>query len=148
MTALIKSGPWSFLRDFQGEMSHLLDRTSLGDSVNSEMRNWSPQVDIKEESDKFVIFADLPGVDPKDVEILMENNILILKGERKSEYKENEENYSRMERSYGAFSRRFTLPKQVDADQITAKGKNGVIEILIPKSEPHMARKIEVKMAE
>lgn len=105
---------------------------------------WVPRVDIKEEADRFLIFADLPGIDPQDVEILMDKGILSIKGERHGETAEQSERFSRIERRYGSFHRRFALPDTADADGITATGHNGVLEISIPKRPESTPRRIQV----
>ncbi|MFZ5637200.1 MAG: Hsp20/alpha crystallin family protein [Pseudomonadota bacterium] len=105
---------------------------------------WVPRVDIKEEADRFLILADLPGVAPQDVEVLMDKGILSIKGERKTESVEQSERFSRIERRYGSFHRRFALPDTADADGITATGHNGVLEISIPKRPESTPRRIQV----
>ena len=107
--------------------------------------HWMPSVDIKEDDEKFQIYADVPGVDPKDIDVSMENGILTIKGERETESKEEKEGYKRVERSKGSFYRRFSLPDSADADKINAKSQNGVLEITIPKHEVVRPRKITVK---
>lgn len=118
----------------------------LGDEEsNIVTSHWMPSVDIKEEDDKFLIYADVPGVDPKDIDVTMENGILTIKGERESESREEKGGYKRVERSKGSFYRRFSLPDSADADNINAKSNNGVLEITIPKHEVVIPRKITVK---
>lgn len=151
MPSIIKYSPWSFLRDMQGELNQLFERNPVpgGEDLSFvETSQWTPHVDIKEEQDKFVILADLPGIEPKEIQVSMENNILTIKGERRLERKLKEENYSRMERFSGTFYRRFTLPEEADGQHIQAKGKHGVLEIIIPKKEPHVPRKIDVRVEE
>jgi len=142
--------PWSLLRDIQGEVNHLLDRGLMPSADLSEVETsqWSPRVDIKEEIDRFVITADLPGVEPKEIEIAMDGQVLTLKGERKLERKAQEEKYSRVERFSGVFYRRFTLPDHVAGEKIQAKSKHGVLEIIIPKKERHVPKRIEVHSEE
>jgi HSP20 family protein len=101
-------------------------------------------VDIKEEPERFVIFADIPGVDPKDIEIHMDKGILTLKGERTVESSKETERFSRVERAHGTFYRRFSLPDSANADGIAATGKNGVLEITIPKKPETTPRRIQV----
>ena len=142
--------PWSLLDRFQQELKQrgYADRAIAGndnDYSNVVTSRWSPAVDIKEEADRFLITADLPGVDPKDIEITMDNGILTIKGERQSEAREEKEGYKRVERVSGAFYRRFSLPDTADAERIEAKGKDGVLEIILPKHEKVQPRKIEVK---
>jgi HSP20 family protein len=117
------------------------DETDQSNVVTSQ---WTPRVDIKEEDNRFAIFADIPGVDPKDIEITMEKGILSIKGERKSETTEQNGKLTRVERSYGAFYRRFALPDSADAEGIKAVGKNGVLEITIPKRPETAPRRINV----
>jgi HSP20 family protein len=102
-------------------------------------------VDIREDKDAYVLHADVPGVDPKDIEVHMENGVLTIRGERKSETKEERENYKRVERVRGTFYRRFTLPDTADADKISAKSVNGVLEVRIPKQETVQPRRISVE---
>jgi HSP20 family protein len=105
---------------------------------------WVPRVDIKEEADRFVILADLPGVDPQHVEVLMDKGILSIKGERSSDAVEQSERFSRIERRYGSFHRRFALPDTADAEGISATGHNGVLEVVIPKRPESTPRRIQV----
>lgn len=116
----------------------------LADGSSVVTSQWTPRVDIHEEDDRFVIAADLPGVEPEQVEILMDKGILSIKGERKSAIEEHGERYSRSERHYGMFHRRFALPDSADADRITAQGHNGVLEISIPKRPETTPRRIQV----
>ena len=102
-------------------------------------------MDIKEEEQQFVIHVDVPGIDPKAVEVFMENGVLTIKGERQSESQQNG-NYKRVERVYGSFYRRFSLPDTADAEGISATGKNGVLEITIPKKAAAQPRRIEIKV--
>ena len=106
--------------------------------------SWIPAVDIAEKDDHFLIEADVPGVEPKDIEVSMENGVLTLRGERESEVKEEEEGYSRIERSRGSFYRRFSLPETADSENITAKSDKGVLRITIGKKETVKPKKITV----
>jgi HSP20 family protein len=106
---------------------------------------WAPAVDIKEEPDRFVIYADIPGVDPDKIEVTMERGMLSIKGERSTEKKEEKEGYTRVERARGTFYRRFSLPDTADPEGIQAKGNNGVLEVVIPKKPAQQARRIEVQ---
>lgn len=115
------------------------------DNSMVETSHWAPAVDIKEESTRFVLFADIPGVDPKNIEISMENGILTIKGERETMRTEDGEGYTRIERSKGSFYRRFALPDTANADKITAEGKHGVLKIIIPKREKVAGKKIRVE---
>ena len=140
--SLVRYEPWSLLNQLSKELDRGFRGTENSDVATSD---WTPAVDIKENDDGFVIVADIPGVDPKDIEVHMENGTLTIKGERESEKKEEKEGYKRVERSYGTFYRRFSMPESADASKINAKSNNGVLEITIPKQEKEQPRKIEVK---
>lgn len=143
--------PWTAQAGLQDELKQVLEKFfGEGDSDQSNVvtSQWVPRVDIREESDRFVIFADIPGVDPKDIEIHMDKGILSIKGERHAEKKENTERYSRVERSHGVFYRRFALPDSANPDGVTAAGKHGVLEISIPKRPETTPRRISVSAAE
>lgn len=146
MNTLMKAtSPWSLLDEFNREFSRMLPGFADDDSrvVGS---TWAPAVDIKEEDDKFVIRADIPGVSPDDIEVSMEQGVLTIKGERKHEAEENKEGYHRIERAYGTFMRRFALPENVDADKISATSKDGVLELVLPKAQQgDQPRKIKVE---
>jgi HSP20 family protein len=149
--SLVRYEPWNLFDRFQEELNRLTRNDYFGrgdiDSDNSNIAtsHWRPAVDIKEEENRFVIQADIPGVDPKDIEVTMENGVLTLKGERSSDKEESHEGYTRVERVRGTFYRRFSLPDTANADNIEAKGKNGVLEIVLPKHEKVQPRRISVK---
>lgn len=140
--AITRYEPFSLLNQIQRE----LDRFREGDEGNGRIATaeWTPAVDIKEEQDRFVIHADIPGVNPEDIDINMENGVLTIKGERNTEAKTEKDNYKRVERIYGSFYRRFSLPDTADAEAISAKCKNGVVDIVIPKREAVKPKKINV----
>ena len=102
-------------------------------------------MDIKEETERFLIHADIPGVDPKDIEVHMENGVLTIQGRREKETREEREGFKRIERARGSFLRRFTLPDTADSEKITAKCNNGVLEVSIPKHNKVQPRKITVE---
>lgn len=140
---MMKYEPWNLLDQMRREMDRAVDtRTAEGSSVATS--DWVPAVDIKEEKDSFVIVADIPGVDPQNIEVHMENGMLTIKGEKESEKKEEREGYKRVERSFGSFYRRFSLPDTADAGKITAKSNNGVLEVRIAKQDQVQPRKISV----
>lgn len=107
--------------------------------------DWAPAVDIKEETDRFVIYADVPGVESKDIEVTLDNGTLTLKGHRKSSKTQEQQGYKRVERVSGGFLRRFTLPNTVDTAKVSARSQNGVLELVIPKSQQAQSRKITVE---
>ena len=142
---LVRYEPWNMMEQFRKEMERAFDNGNgtLNGSVATS--DWTPAVDIKETDAGFIIIADIPGVDPKDIEIHMENGVLTIKGERETEKKEEHEGFKRVERSHGTFYRRFSLPDTANADKINAKSKNGVLEVTIPKHDKVQPRKIAVQ---
>lgn len=108
--------------------------------------NWSPTVDVYEDQNGIVLEADLPGLKPGEFELAIENNVLTLKGERKFEKKTEEGNYHRVERSYGSFTRSFTLPSTVDVNNVAADFKEGVLKVTLPRKEETKPRQIQVQV--
>ena len=148
--SLMRYEPLSLLERFQQELNRLGSHDVLNESWGEDNSNivtshWRPTVDIMEEDARYVIQADIPGVDPKDIEITMEAGVLTIKGERKDEKVSSEYGYKRVERAHGTFYRRFSLPDTADADKIEANGKHGVLTIVIPKQEKVQPRRITVK---
>ena len=146
--ALVRYEPWNLFEKMQDELNRMgvLTRDTIeGDNSHIVTSTWRPAVDIREEPNRFVILADLPGVDPKDIEITMDKGVLTIKGERVSEKEEAKEGYQRVERMHGTFYRRFSLPDTADAEHIEAHGRNGVLEIVLPKHADVQPRKISVK---
>jgi HSP20 family protein len=140
--AITRYEPFNVLNQLQRE----LGRFREGDEGSSRIATaeWAPAVDIKEEQDRFVIHADIPGVNPEDIDVNMENGVLTIKGEKNTEAKTEKDNYKRVERIYGSFYRRFSLPETANNDAISAKAKNGVLEVVIPKREAVKPKKISV----
>ncbi|HWG11109.1 MAG TPA: Hsp20/alpha crystallin family protein [Rhodanobacteraceae bacterium] len=130
--------------EFRQMLNRFFDNDA-GDQSDVVTSEWAPRVDIREEDRRFVIEADIPGVDPKDIEVHMDKGILSIRGERKSESKTEGQNYTRVERSRGVFHRRFALPDSADASGISAKGRHGVLEIAIPKKPETTPRKIDIQ---
>ena len=106
---------------------------------------WLPAVDVSETGDKITVKAEIPGMEAKDIEISMVGDTLTIKGEKKAEREEKDENYHMVERSYGSFSRAMKLPAQVDAEKVEATYKNGVLTVVLPKKEEVKAKTIEIK---
>ncbi len=142
---ITRYNPWSLFDQLQRELNMPLNRFDTEENGNVATANWAPAVDIKEDDKAFTLMADIPGVDPDDIEVTMEKGVLTIKGERKSEKKTEEENYKRVERQYGVFYRRFTLPDSANADGIEAQSEHGVLKITIPKQEVAQSRRISVK---
>ena len=111
---------------------------------NGPVRRWTPAVDVFENKDSVVVKAELPGVDPKEVEISMEDGTLYLKGERKSESEDQRDGYHRLERSYGSFARAFTLPDSVDPEKVSAEYKDGLLSVTLPKREESKPKKVKI----
>lgn len=143
--SLSRYNPWSVFDQLQRELNMPMGKFDSEENGNIATANWAPAVDIKEDDKAFMLFADLPGVNPDNIEVTMDKGVLTIKGERQSEKKTEEENYKRVERQYGVFYRRFTLPDSADADGIEAKSENGVLTITIPKQEVAQSRRISVK---
>lgn len=137
--SMMRYEPWSLIDQLRREMEQ-----RQGEEQTSTASDWVPSVDIKEDGEGFTITADVPGVDPKDIDVSAEDGVLTIKGERESEKREEKENYKRVERVYGSFYRRFTLPDSADTTNISAKSTHGVLTITIPKSEKVQPRKISV----
>ena len=108
--------------------------------------SWAPAVDIYEQNGSLVLKAELAGVDPKDVDVRVENNVLTLHGERKLDSEVKRDNYHRVERSYGSFSRSFSLPSVVDTEKIKAEYKDGVLRLVLPKKEEAKPKQIEISV--
>ena len=133
--------PWARHPRFDGDIKQAFNRFFADGEAANE---WSPRVDVREEDNRYVIFADVPGIDPKEIEISMDKGVLTIHGERKTESKTENTKVTRVERNYGSFKRSFSLPDSVDAETITAAGKHGVLEISIPKKPQAAPRKIEI----
>lgn len=146
MTTITRYEPWGWLNQFQRE----LERTPIWGTNEGSMATaaWAPAVDIKEESDKYVLHADLPGVKPEETDVSMEDGVLTIKGEKKTEEITEKEGCKRVERTFGSFHRRFSLPDTANPDAISAKSKDGVLEIIIPKREAVQPKKIAVTSVE
>ena len=146
---LTQYDPWNRLNQLHKELDRAFDfRLGQGDGEDNSRVvtcDWIPPVDIKEEQDHFVLYADIPGVNAKEIEITMENGALTIRGERSAATKETREGYKRLERPRGTFYRRFSLPDTVDVEKITAKGQEGVLEVVIPKQERTQPRTIAVE---
>jgi len=143
--SLTRYNPWSLFDQLQRELNMPLNKFDTDENGNIATANWAPAVDIKEDDTAFTLLADIPGVDPDDIEVTMDKGVLTVKGERKSEKKTEEENYKRVERQYGVFYRRFTLPDSANAEGIEAHSEHGVLKITIPKQEVAQSRRISVK---
>lgn len=142
---IVRHDPFRELRSLQDEMTRLFSGVMPANREDFMTAGaWNPSVDIFEDKDRLILEAELPGMKREDFEISVENNVLTLRGERKFEKKAEGDNYHRVERSYGSFTRSFTLPQTVTADGATADFDNGVLRVSLPKREETKARKIEI----
>jgi HSP20 family protein len=141
---IIRHDPFRELRGLQDEMTRLFAGMSPSGREDSAFGAWQPNVDIFEDKDKLVLEAELPGMNREDFDLTVENNVITLTGERKFEKRTDGENYHRVERSYGNFSRSFTLPQTVDTEGVKADFKDGILTVSLPKREETKARKIDV----
>jgi HSP20 family protein len=147
--ALIRWEPVRELNTIQSEMNGLFNTlfdAPLPGNGRAAIRRWIPAMDLVETDEDFVLRADLPGLSEKDVNIELEDNVLTVSGERKSEHEERKEGYYRVERSSGAFSRSLTLPEGVNPEAIEASFDRGVLEVRIPKPEERKPRKVAISV--
>jgi HSP20 family protein len=141
--------PWNVVSQLQNEINRVFGNLNDTDS-NSATYEWSPAVDVREFSDRFQLLLDVPGVESKDVEITLDNGILTVAGNRAEEKSvgangTEQPQQQRIERRLGRFYRRFILPDTADAENVNASGRNGVLEILIPKQPKAQPRRIAVR---
>jgi HSP20 family protein len=143
---LIRYEPWNVLDRLHRQVDQIFgDSFAAPTAAGDSSVTWIPSVDVQEESDKFIVRADLPGVDSKDISITSDNRVLTLRGERHFERKTNQKGFERLERVEGGFLRRFTLPNNVQDDQIKARHVNGVLEVTIPKVPAPEPRRVSVE---
>ncbi len=144
--AIVRWDPFRDLNLLQDRMNRLFEdagRTWRTDEP-AATTTWSPSVDIFETEGEIVVKAELPGMDRKDIQLNLENNVLSLRGERKFTKETKDENYHRIERSYGVFSRSFSIPATVDEEKIRADYKDGVLKIMLPKKEQAKPKQIKI----
>ena len=145
MSLIRYNNPWNLLNNLQRELYNPEFNPLSDDEASVATANWAPSVDISEDDKAFTLHADIPGVDPDNIDISMEKGVLTIKGERQAITTDEGENFKRVERQSGQFYRRFTLPDSADAEKIEAKSEHGVLTITIPKQEVAVSRRIEVK---
>jgi len=143
MRALVPEGG---LTTFRKEMDQLMDRLWDGDDIPAGMA-WSPKVDFTETKEAIAVKAEIPGIEPKDIQLMLENGVLTLRGEKRQEMEEKDERFYRMERSYGSFARSLRLPANVDATKATAVFKNGVLTVVMPKTAEARGKAIPITSA-
>jgi HSP20 family protein len=149
--AIVRWEPFRDLVTVQDRMNRIFDDAFRGFPRGAEEDwalggTWAPAVDIYEHEGSLVLKAELPGIDPKDVDVRVENNTLTLRGERKFESEVKREQYHRVERAYGTFSRSFTLPNVVDTEKIKAEFKDGVLRVTLPQKDEAKPKQISISV--
>lgn len=146
MRTLTRWEPFRGAATLQEQVNRLFNDVFERNHQDSSLSTWAPAVDIYETEHELVVKADLPDVDPKDLDIRVENHVLTIRGERKFEKKVNDDNYLRVERSYGSFSRSFSLSNTVNSEAIKADYQNGVLSLSVPKREEAKPKQIKVNV--
>src|ERR1700719_3844139 len=147
MNSISRWTPYRGPNSLQEQVNRLFDDTfSSHRSSQSDLATWAPPVDVYETPNELVVKADLPDMNEKDIDVRVENNLLTVRGERKFEKNVTEDNYLRVERTYGAFSRSFSLPNRVNPEAIHAEYKNGVLTVNLPKREESKPRQVRVSV--
>jgi HSP20 family protein len=145
--SLMRYEPWYLVNRLQRDLDRLLSGPALGDEPQQSVVDWVPPVDIREEDQQFVIYADLPGVDPKHIDVTLEKGVLTIRGRRDLESRDEQHGFRRAERTSGQFYRRFSLPDTADSQAVKARFTNGVLEVAIPKQAQVLPRRISVEAA-
>lgn len=146
MTSITRWGRIPNFNALQDQMNKLFENTVHGQGENSAITSWAPAVDIYETENELVLKADLPGVSEKEIDVRVENNMLTVRGERQFETKVKEDNYLRVERTYGSFSRSFGLPNTVNTEAISAEYTNGVLTVQLPKRAESKPKQVKVNV--
>ena len=146
--SLITYNPWNFAGQLGRESNRLLAafRLSADDNQTAAFNDWVPAIDIKEEENRYLLRADVPGVEPSELEITMDKGVLTLLGNRETRTEEDKDGLRRIERGSGKFFRRFNLPDSADATVISADYRQGVLEISIPKRAEAQPQRIQVNV--
>jgi len=143
---LVRYEPWNVMDRLHRQIDQIFgDSFAVPAATGETDVSWTPSVDIHEYPEKFVVTADLPGVESKDIDVTADHGVLTLRGRRQFERRENQKGFERLERVSGAFLRRFTLPDNVQTDQIKARHNNGVLEVTIPKVAAPEPRRVSVE---
>ena len=147
MTTIIRWEPFRNLSQLHEQMSRLFEDAVFRPRAESPaLTAWAPAVDIYETEEELVVKADLPDINEKDLDVRVENNTLTIRGERKFENKVAEDNYLRLERAYGSFTRSFSLPSTVNTEAIKAEYRHGVLTVRMPKREESKPKQIRVSV--
>ena len=146
MTAITRWGRIPNFNALQDQVNKLFENSFHGQGENAAITSWAPSVDIYETENELVLKADLPGVSEKEIDIRVENDMLTVRGERKFETEVKEDNYLRVERTYGSFSRSFALPNTVNTEAINAEYKNGVLTVQLPKRAESKPKQVKINV--
>jgi HSP20 family protein len=146
MTTIARLEPFRGFSALHDQVNRIFNESVRTQGDGSALTAWAPSVDIYETPNELVVKADLPEVDEKDIDVHIENNLLTIRGERKFDKSVQEDNYLRIERTYGTFSRSFSLPNTVNAESIRAEYKNGVLTVNLPKREESKPRQVKVNV--
>jgi len=145
--SLARYEPWYLVNRLQRDLDRLFTNPTLGEESPQSVADWVPPVDIREEDKQFVIHADLPGVEPKNIDVTLEKGVLTIRGHRDLETRDEKQGFRRVERTSGQFYRRFSLPDTADSQAVKARFTNGVLEVAIPKQAQVLPRRINVEAA-
>jgi HSP20 family protein len=147
MNSITRWDPFRNLSTLQDQVNRLFESSFKGNGATSSLTAWAPAVDIYETENELVIKADLPDIDEKEIDVRVENHMLTIRGERKFEESVKEDNYLRVERAYGSFSRSFSLPSTVNTEAIQANYKNGVLKVELPKRAESKPKQVKVNVS-
>jgi len=147
MNSVIRWNRLRNLSNLQEQVNQLFDSATPSQADNSALTSWAPAVDIHETENEVVLKADIPGVNEKDIDVRVENNTLTVRGERSFNSEVKEDNYLRIERTYGSFSRSFGLPTTVNTEAIKAEYKNGVLTVEMPKRAESKPKQVKINVA-
>jgi HSP20 family protein len=146
VSAITRRDPFLSFANWQDQVNRVFESAFHGRAEGSALTAWAPAVDIYETENELVLKADLPDVNEKDLDVRVENNMLTVRGERKFEQKVKEENYLRIERTYGSFSRSFSLPNTINTESIKAEYKNGVLTVEMPKKAETKPKQVKISV--
>ena len=145
--SVMRYEPWMLMTRLQRDLDRLMQGNGTNTEEQQTVADWVPPVDIREEDAQFVLHADLPGIEPKDIDITLEKGVLTIRGRRTLASRDEKNGFRRVERVAGEFYRRFTLPDTADSQAVKARFANGVLEVAIPKQAQVMPRRINVEAA-
>ena len=144
---IIRYQPWTLMNRLHREIDQIFGDAYTAPTADQQaLADWTPAVDVHEEADRFVVRADLPGVDSKDIQVTADDGVLTLRGTRNAEKRTEQKGYERIERVSGTFLRRFTLPENVQAGEIRARHANGVLELSLPKQARVEPKRVAIEV--